>query len=127
MATYGVWIGNLEKSIQEKELIQAFSSFSADIANCKVMRNEEGESKRFAFINFYSEESAENAAKAMNGTMLRSSLIETKGPSANRSAGYSTRRASLADCLYYTRSGSCKNGEQVSTSQRSLLKQQRNQ
>ena len=111
-----VWIGNLKESVTDEDLKRFFSRCTEKgaiaIASCKVMRDENGQSRKFGYVNFHSDADAEAAAEAMDGVKIHSVPIKTKGPGTLRSSGHSTN-VSLTDCLYYSQSGNCKKGNQV--------------
>uniref|UniRef100_G3VBL8 RRM domain-containing protein n=1 Tax=Sarcophilus harrisii TaxID=9305 RepID=G3VBL8_SARHA len=63
-----VFVKNLEKSINNKSLYDAFSSFG-NILSCKVITDDNG-SKGYGFVHFEHRESAERAIQKMNGILL---------------------------------------------------------
>ncbi|XP_055375824.1 splicing factor 3B subunit 4 [Condylostylus longicornis] len=66
-----IFIGNLDREVDEKLLYDTFSAFGVILQTPKIMRDPEtGESKGFAFINFASFEASDAAMDAMNGQYL---------------------------------------------------------
>jgi len=64
-----VFIKNLDKKIQLKDLYDTFSVFG-NILSCKIQLDEHGNSKGFGFIHFESAEAADKAIEKMNGMIL---------------------------------------------------------
>ncbi|KAF6143957.1 hypothetical protein GIB67_017565 [Kingdonia uniflora] len=64
-----VFIKNLDKAIDNKGLQEAFSSFG-NILSCKVATDPTGQSKGYGFVQFDSEESAQNAIHQLNGMLM---------------------------------------------------------
>ncbi|KEF60038.1 uncharacterized protein A1O9_04888 [Exophiala aquamarina CBS 119918] len=60
-----VYIGNLFFDITESELVKEFTQFGT-ISRCKIIRDNRGMSKGFAYLEFAELESAESAIKTMN-------------------------------------------------------------
>uniref|UniRef100_A0A4X2K9R9 Polyadenylate-binding protein n=1 Tax=Vombatus ursinus TaxID=29139 RepID=A0A4X2K9R9_VOMUR len=68
-----IFIKNLEKSIDNRALFDAFSAFG-NILSCKVVSDENG-SKGYGFVHFETQESAERAIERMNGTLLNARKV----------------------------------------------------
>ena len=118
MATYPVWIGNLKETVKEKDLMRVFSKqhYKGGIASCKIMRDENGQSKKFGYVNFNVEADAESAAVKMAGFKIESVPIKTKGPKALRESGHLAQTVDyrpLTDCSFYVQAGNCQKGEKV--------------
>ena len=64
-----VFIKNLAKGIDDKTLRDTFSVFG-NIISCRVMTNANGESRGYGFVQFDTEEMAQNAIKLCNGKMI---------------------------------------------------------
>jgi len=64
-----IFIKNLDKKIQLKDLYDTFSVFG-NILSCKIQLDEHGNSKGFGFIHFESAEAADKAIEKMNGMIL---------------------------------------------------------
>ncbi|CAF1145372.1 unnamed protein product [Adineta steineri] len=64
-----VFIKNLDKNIDNKSLYDVFSAFG-NILSCKIMTDENGQSKGFGFIHFETQEAADNAINKVNDTLL---------------------------------------------------------
>ena len=82
-----IFVGNLDIHIDEKKLVDTFSSFGP-IVSARIMRDpQSGVSKGFGFISFDSFESSDNAIKTMHGQFFSNKVInveyaykkETKG------------------------------------------------
>lgn len=101
-----VRVCNLEQRVCEKDLKRYFSPYGS-IAKCRVIRNDEGLSEGYGYVNFQSEEDAEIAAKEMNNFKIYSLPIRTIGPKALARKA-SDRRQELADCHFYVLNGRCR-------------------
>jgi polyadenylate-binding protein len=64
-----VFIKNLDKNIDNKSLYDTFSAFG-NILSCKIMNDENGQSKGFGFVHFETQEAADNAINKVNGMLL---------------------------------------------------------
>jgi polyadenylate-binding protein len=64
-----VFIKNLDKNIDNKSLYDTFSAFG-NILSCKIMTDENGQSKGFGFVHFETQEAADNAISKVNGMLL---------------------------------------------------------
>jgi polyadenylate-binding protein len=69
-----LFIKNLDKSIQVRDLYDTFSTFG-NILSCKIATDEKGNSKGFGFLHFTSKEAAESAIKRLNGMLLKDKKI----------------------------------------------------
>eukprot|EP01118_Nematostelium_gracile_P017773 TRINITY_DN7701_c0_g1_i1.p1 TRINITY_DN7701_c0_g1~~TRINITY_DN7701_c0_g1_i1.p1 ORF type:complete len:253 (+),score=83.17 TRINITY_DN7701_c0_g1_i1:61-819(+) len=65
-----IFIGNLDPDVDEKLLYDTFTSFGVIVATPKIMREADGVSKGFGFVNYESFESSDAAIAAMNGQYL---------------------------------------------------------
>jgi polyadenylate-binding protein len=64
-----VFIKNLDKNIDNKSLYDTFSAFG-NILSCKIMQDENGQSKGFGFVHFETQDAADNAINKVNGMLL---------------------------------------------------------
>jgi len=69
-----VFIKNLDKSIDNKALHDTFSAFG-NILSCKVVLDENGQSRGYGFVHFESAEAAENAIKKFNGVLMNGKKV----------------------------------------------------
>lgn len=69
-----IFIKNLEKSINQKELYDTFSFFGK-ILSCKIAMDDNGNSKGYGFVHFEKEESAEDAIKKINEKLIRNRMV----------------------------------------------------
>ena len=117
--TYPVWVGSLHESVREKELMRVFSKHGA-VASCRVMRDEQGRSKKFGYVNFHNRAEAEKAAKKLTGYKIQGLSIKTKGPMVLQKQGHfkttppvATNYRPLTDCTYFIQGAECKKGTTV--------------
>ncbi|KAK6914802.1 RNA recognition motif domain [Dillenia turbinata] len=72
MKKASLYVGDLDPEVSETELIQVFSGVAmGSIASAKVCRDFNGNSLRYAYINFYSHSAAAKALACLNHTEVR--------------------------------------------------------
>mmetsp|Transcript_7986 Transcript_7986/g.22889 ORF Transcript_7986/g.22889 Transcript_7986/m.22889 type:complete len:640 (+) Transcript_7986:372-2291(+) len=64
-----VYIKNLDLSIEDETIRKEFEAFG-EVTSCVVMRDDEGKSKGFGFVNFKDPEEANAAVEALNGKKI---------------------------------------------------------
>lgn len=69
-----IFIKNLDKGIDNKALYDTFSAFG-NILSCKVVLNEDGNSKGYGFVHFETQESADMAISKVNGMLLNDKKV----------------------------------------------------
>jgi len=69
-----IFIKNLDKSIDNKELHDTFAQFGT-ILSAKIMIDGSGMSKGFGFVQYDSEEAAQKAIDKVNGKLLRDKAV----------------------------------------------------
>jgi len=72
--TANIFIKNLDKEIDHKALHDTFSSFG-NILSCKIAIDASGMSKGYGFVQFDSEESAQNAIDKLNGMLINDKQV----------------------------------------------------
>ncbi|KAJ6344731.1 hypothetical protein OIU76_006285 [Salix suchowensis] len=70
-----IFIKNLDKGIDHKALHDTFSSFG-NILSCKIATDVSGQSKGYGFVQFDSEEAAQNAIDKLNGMLINDKQVE---------------------------------------------------
>ena len=70
-----VIVKNIPKEITEIELKNHFLK-QGEITDIKIMRNEKGESRKFAFIGFKTVEQAKNTVKYFNNTYVKTCKVQ---------------------------------------------------
>ena len=69
-----IFIKNLDKSIDNKELHDTFAQFG-NITSAKIMSDGTGLSKGFGFVQFDTEEAAQKAIEKVHGKLLRDKVV----------------------------------------------------
>lgn len=69
-----IFIKNLDKSIDHKALYDTFSAFG-NILSCKVVTDDQNQSKGYGFVHFETKEAAEKAISKVNGMMLNNQKV----------------------------------------------------
>ncbi|GAB2293789.1 Polyadenylate-binding protein 8 [Dionaea muscipula] len=69
-----IFIKNLDKSIDHKALHDTFSTFG-NILSCKIATDPHGQSKGYGFVQFDSEEAAQNAIDKLNGMLINDKQV----------------------------------------------------
>nr|DAD44535.1 TPA_asm: hypothetical protein HUJ06_002765 [Nelumbo nucifera] len=69
-----LYVKNLDHDLTEDLLLDKFSDFGK-VCNVVIMKDNQGKSKGFGFINFESAEDAKKAVEAMNGAKLGSKTL----------------------------------------------------
>ncbi|XP_059636834.1 polyadenylate-binding protein 2-like [Cornus florida] len=72
--TANIFIKNLDKTIDNKALHDTFSSFG-NILSCKIATDPSGQSKGYGFVQFDSEEAAQNAIDKLNGMLINDKQV----------------------------------------------------
>ncbi|KAL1564776.1 Polyadenylate-binding protein 8 [Salvia divinorum] len=69
-----IFIKNLDKSIDNKALHNTFSSFGS-ILSCKIAADADGQPKGYGFVQFETEEAAQNAIDKLNGMLMNDKQV----------------------------------------------------
>ncbi|KAI3761153.1 hypothetical protein L1987_51562 [Smallanthus sonchifolius] len=72
--TANIFIKNLDKTIDNKALHDTFSSFG-NILSCKIATDSTGQSKGYGFVQFDTEEAANNAIDKLNGMLMNDKQV----------------------------------------------------
>ncbi|KAF8406291.1 hypothetical protein HHK36_008376 [Tetracentron sinense] len=72
--TANIFIKNLDKAIDNKALQETFSAFG-NILSCKIATDPSGQSKGYGFVQFDSEDAAQNAIDKLNGMLLNDKQV----------------------------------------------------
>ncbi|KAL6503206.1 poly(A) binding protein Pab2 [Orobanche hederae] len=72
--TANIFIKNLDKTIDNKALHDTFSSFG-NILSCKIATDHIGQSKGYGFVQFDTEEAAQNAIDKLNGMLINDKQV----------------------------------------------------
>uniref|UniRef100_A0A8C4RF43 RRM domain-containing protein n=1 Tax=Erpetoichthys calabaricus TaxID=27687 RepID=A0A8C4RF43_ERPCA len=68
-----ICIGNLEKSIDSKDIYNTFSAFG-NILSCRVFADENG-SRGFGYVHFEDQEAAQKAVQKLNGMLFNDQKV----------------------------------------------------
>nr|WDD38965.1 polyadenylate-binding protein 2 [Fagopyrum tataricum] len=93
-----IFIKNLDKSIDHKALHDTFSSFG-NILSCKIATDANGQSKGYGFVQFETEESAQNAIDKLNGMLINDKQVYV-GPFLRKQERDSTSTNSKFNNVY---------------------------
>lgn len=85
-AESNVYVGNLEPSVTDYQLMTAFRPRYSTVRHAKVVCNEYGQSKGFGFVRFSDPAEAERAVAEMNGFIFNTKPIRLS-PAAGRARG----------------------------------------
>ncbi|KAF5754781.1 putative RNA recognition motif domain, nucleotide-binding alpha-beta plait domain superfamily [Helianthus annuus] len=69
-----LFIKTLDKAIDQKALHDTFSTFG-NILSCKIATDSTGQSKGYGFVQYDSEESAQQAIEKLNGMLLNDKQV----------------------------------------------------
>ncbi|KAM5562152.1 polyadenylate-binding protein 3 [Rosa sericea] len=72
-----LFIKNLEKSIDNKALLDTFSAFGT-VLSCKVAADASGQSKGYGFVQYDNEESAKNAINKLNDMLINEKQVSVE-------------------------------------------------
>ncbi|KAL4583535.1 hypothetical protein LXL04_008112 [Taraxacum kok-saghyz] len=72
--TANIFIKNLDKTIDNKALHDTFSTFG-NILSCKIATDSIGQSKGYGFVQFDTEEAAQNAIDKLNGMLMNDKQV----------------------------------------------------
>lgn len=84
-----LYVGNLSYNTHEEDLREAFSKFGEVVSATLIVDQTNGRSKGFGFVEMASDEDAEKAISAMNGTsfMERTITVNEARPKTERGRG----------------------------------------
>eukprot|EP00170_Pyropia_yezoensis_P003506 contig_14652_g3515 len=70
-----VYVGDLDTAVSDYELLMLFRSHFPSVRQAKVVCNEYGQSKRYAFVRFGAAAEADTAVAEMQGVLVRGRAI----------------------------------------------------
>ncbi|WP_211829557.1 RNA recognition motif domain-containing protein [Kistimonas asteriae] len=86
-----LFVGNLDFSVTDADLMEAFSAFGTIEEARVITDHESGRSRGFAFVTFSTEESAESAltldGQALNGRDMRVSIATERSKNDRGNGG----------------------------------------
>ncbi|EOA16226.1 hypothetical protein CARUB_v10004368mg [Capsella rubella] len=106
-----IFIKNLDESIDHKALHDTFSTFG-NIVSCKVAVDASGQSKGYGFVQYASEESAQQAIEKLNGMLLNDKQVYV-GPFLRRQERDSTANKSKFTNVYVKNLGENTNDDDL--------------
>jgi polyadenylate-binding protein len=89
-----VYTKNLSETLDDEELKKLFSHFGT-ITSARVMKDTNGKSRCFGFVNFKSPESAAAAVEKLNGTTVNGDKVLFVGRAQSRAEREQERKAKL--------------------------------
>lgn len=105
-----IFIKNLDKAIDQKALHDTFSTFG-NILSCKIATDMTGQSKGYGFVQYDTEEAAQQAIEKLNGMLLNDKQVFV-GPSyVSKKENWLLTRANSLMSLLRT----CLNQQQMMT------------
>mgnify|MGYP001573540753 CR=1 FL=1 len=80
-----IYVGNLSYQTDEDSLKEAFAGIG-EVSSARIIKDETGRSKGFGFVEMASDEDAEKAISALNGSDLmgRNIVVNEARPQADR-------------------------------------------
>ena len=91
-----LFVGNLGKDVDEKELWDIFKIFGI-VMSTKIMWDENEKSKGYGFVSYDNFESADEAIKALNGQFVAGKAIEVTY--AYKKDNYGEKHGSIAEWI----------------------------
>ncbi|KAJ6675856.1 POLYADENYLATE-BINDING PROTEIN [Salix viminalis] len=93
-----IFIKNLDKGIDHKALHDTFSSFG-NILSCKIATDVSGQSKGYGFVQFDSEEAAQNAIDKLNGMLINDKQVYSLKETVDKYQGLNLYIKNLDDSI----------------------------
>jgi len=74
---YGVFVGNLDSSVTDMDLRREFAQCGT-IVDCRIIRDSNGMSKKFGFVNFSTDEGRVKALDTMDHVVINGSAVNVR-------------------------------------------------